>query len=862
MFNTNIFARTNLETKETVAIKVLNLDTAEDDVRDVQQEITLLSQLAQADAQNVTKYYGSFLLGSKLWIIMEYCSGGSVRTLLKAGKIEEKYSAVIMREILVALQYIHKEGIIHRDIKAANVLVTKEGKIQLCDFGVAAQLNSAQLKRTSMIGTPYWMAPEVIQEGTAYNQKADIWSLGITLYEITIGSPPLADQDVKRAVYMIPRSKPARLEGTQHSAALKEFVAKCLDEQPEERATAEDLSKTRFIKNTRNVPTFIIRELIFRYNLWRENNKNVRDSFMAPNHGGASFTSDEEDDGNDLGEFWDFDDDGDTTAASIPVNLQPPNSSFMVYTDGSNSSSPDNHMSSSQIGTVITGSDSSLSLNQSGSREAVLSQPTYKPVEDDNADKHPLMDLFKLEGETSAQSQTLPPLIPLSTNASSMNLQSMAVVPEYTTPTISLELPNALTPSQSYAPMEIEIPSFNELSARSRPRLNSATASGFTGKPLGSMSTSHLSEMISNRIGPGSASTTAVTPHTPIKPVFSQTNPSLFNNTINNNNSITGNSTIGAASNNLGTSTQKITPHNTAKAGFSIRRTPSPKRVGSKVSSAKSSPKTSNAIKSVTGTRIASQSSQRTLHDSSSDVEDVQSSFDFTNLGGEKLRTVSVGTGAGLASDNKLEMAKLKSNLHIAMPTPNHQLDPPPTFTKYNKTFQFGSAHSTESPTSSFNSDNGGTPASPSSVKKMQATYNQQLLQQQQKQSHMLNLHPSVTARSMSTSAATTTSHTQFFSKQSKSKSGTTKAFSQLSISQQLQIAQQQTQQSRHNLATISIPNRFPRLAPLDSNILLDCTPKDDTVMQFDKLLGTLVSGLDVIEYELNTHFLQQQHDE
>lgn len=94
---------------------------------------------------------------------MDYCSGGSIRTLLKAGTIEEKYSAVIMREVLIALIYIHKEGIIHRDIKAANILVTNEGRVQLCDFGVAAQLSTAQLRRTSMIGTPYWMAPEVIQ---------------------------------------------------------------------------------------------------------------------------------------------------------------------------------------------------------------------------------------------------------------------------------------------------------------------------------------------------------------------------------------------------------------------------------------------------------------------------------------------------------------------------------------------------------------------------------------------------------------------------------------------------------------------------------------------------------------------------
>lgn len=829
-----------------MAIKVLNLDTAEDDVRDVQQEITLLSQLAQVDAQNVTRYYGSYLLGSKLWIIMEYCSGGSVRTLLKAGKIEERYSAVIMREILVALQYIHKEGIIHRDIKAANVLVTKEGRIQLCDFGVATQLTSAQLKRTSMIGTPYWMAPEVIQEGTAYNQKADIWSLGITLYEITIGSPPLADQDVKRAVYMIPRSKPTRLEGTQHSAALKEFVAKCLDEQPEERATAEDLSKTRFIKTTRNVPTMIIRDLIARYNVWRDNNKNVRDSFMAPNHGGANFTSDDEEDGNDLGDYWDFDDDEETTAASMPVDLQPPNSNFAKYSSGSNSSSPDHHMSTSQMGTLITGND------VSASQEAGLSQPTYRPGDMDEASKHPLMDLFKTEEEVASQSQVLPPLIPLSTNTSSMNLQAMASVPEYTTPTISLELSNSLTPNQSYTPMEIEIPSFNELSARSRPRLNSGTAPGLPGKSHGMGTSSHLSEMVTNRMATSNTQPAVVTPHTPIKPIFSQTNLSIFNSVKNN--SITGNGTVGATSNNVGTSTQKLTPHNTAKKGLSLRRTPSPKRGVSKAPSAKSSPKTTNASKP----------SQRTIHDSSSDIEDLQSSFDFTNLGSntinEKHRAASVAAGAVI--DGKSDLNKHKSNLHITMPAPNHQLDPPSMFPKYQ--VHFGSAHSTDNSNGGANGDNGGAPASPSSVIKMQAIYNQQLLQQQQKQSHLLNLHPSMTARSMSTSALSTSGHSQYAPKSSKSKASAAKASSQLTISQQLQIAQQQQQQPRHpSNNMISIPNRFPRLAALDCNVLLDRVPKDDAITQFDLLLSTLVSGLDVIEYELNTHFLQSpQTDE
>ncbi|ODQ63909.1 kinase-like protein, partial [Nadsonia fulvescens var. elongata DSM 6958] len=243
-----VYKGVDLRTKKVVAIKVLNLDTPEDDVLDVQREIALLSQLKQADALNVTKYHGSYLFGTRLWIIMDYCAGGSVRTLLKAGKVEERYTAIIARELLLALQYIHKAGIIHRDIKAANVLITKEGRVQLCDFGVAAQLSTNKLKRNTIVGTPYWMAPEVIMEGSAYNFKADIWSLGITIYEIATGSPPYSNQEAMKVILLIPRSKPARLEGSQYSPCLKEFVALCLDEQPDERPSAEELSKTKFIK--------------------------------------------------------------------------------------------------------------------------------------------------------------------------------------------------------------------------------------------------------------------------------------------------------------------------------------------------------------------------------------------------------------------------------------------------------------------------------------------------------------------------------------------------------------------------------------------------------------------------------------
>ena len=176
--------------------------------------------------------------------------------------------------------YIHKDNVIHRDIKAANVLITNDGRVKLCDFGVAAQLTQSNVRRQTMAGTPYWMAPEVIMEGVYYDTKVDIWSLGITTYEITTGNPPYCDVEALRAMQLITKSKPPRLEGRQYSPLLKEFIALCLDEDPKERLAAEDLLKTRFIKTHKSSPTSILKELITRYLLHRDKNIN-RESAMA-----------------------------------------------------------------------------------------------------------------------------------------------------------------------------------------------------------------------------------------------------------------------------------------------------------------------------------------------------------------------------------------------------------------------------------------------------------------------------------------------------------------------------------------------------------------------------------------------------
>ncbi|KAJ2844920.1 kinase that interacts with cdc31p, partial [Coemansia erecta] len=157
----------------------------------------------------------------------------------------------------------------HRDIKAANVLVTNEGVVQLCDFGVARQVMQASAKSYSFVGTPYWMAPEVIQKGQVYDFKADIWSLGITAYEIATGVPPYADEDPKRALFLIPRKGPKHLEPEQASKDMRDFVDRCLEVDYTKRPSARELLKhNKFVRAGHGKHAARVSDLITRYNAW------------------------------------------------------------------------------------------------------------------------------------------------------------------------------------------------------------------------------------------------------------------------------------------------------------------------------------------------------------------------------------------------------------------------------------------------------------------------------------------------------------------------------------------------------------------------------------------------------------------
>jgi serine/threonine protein kinase len=228
-----VYRGVHVPTGQVVALKIIDLDTPDDDVADIQREVALLSQL-RAENNNITKYYGCWLEGPKVWIVMDFASGGSVRTLMKAlpdGMLEERLIVVIIRELLVALSYLHRSNVIHRDIKAANILIQSTGKVVLCDFGVSALLSTSYAKRTTFIGTPHYMAPEVLTS-SAYDSKADIWSLGISLFEMATGAQPLAEVPQLQAINLIPKVKPPKLGEQYGSKEMRDFLTHCLRELP------------------------------------------------------------------------------------------------------------------------------------------------------------------------------------------------------------------------------------------------------------------------------------------------------------------------------------------------------------------------------------------------------------------------------------------------------------------------------------------------------------------------------------------------------------------------------------------------------------------------------------------------------
>ncbi|CAI5760578.1 unnamed protein product [Candida verbasci] len=264
-----------------VAIKQIDLETDQSNLIDINKEIQIISDCR---LPQITSYYGSFVKNYKLWVIMEYVNGGSIFDLLKSGPIsDEKTIASIIKEILLALNYLHSQGKIHRDLKSQNILVNKSGEIKLTDFGVSTQLSSNFSKRNTTVGTPYWMAPEVILNSKhgGHSFKADIWSLGCCCFEMITGKPPLQmDYPPMKALRLISRCQQdkefinlIKLSEINSSDVIKDFLSCCFVEDPKRRYSAAKLLKHPFINQDLEGTSNLIKQLITRKSQWDLQNK-------------------------------------------------------------------------------------------------------------------------------------------------------------------------------------------------------------------------------------------------------------------------------------------------------------------------------------------------------------------------------------------------------------------------------------------------------------------------------------------------------------------------------------------------------------------------------------------------------------
>eukprot|EP00271_Cylindrocystis_brebissonii_P002767 TRINITY_DN13568_c0_g1_i1.p1 TRINITY_DN13568_c0_g1~~TRINITY_DN13568_c0_g1_i1.p1 ORF type:complete len:772 (-),score=169.43 TRINITY_DN13568_c0_g1_i1:815-3130(-) len=237
-------------TSELCAIKVISLAEGEEGYADIRGEIEMLQQCSHP---NVVKYHGSYHGKDYLWIVMEYCGGGSVADLISNldEPLEESLLGYICRESLKGLKYLHSIFKVHRDIKGGNILLTDSGEVKLGDFGVAAQLTRTMSKRNTFIGTPHWMAPEVIQENH-YDGKVDIWALGISAIEMAEGVPPRSNVHPMRVLFMVSREPaPTLADPEKWSLLFHDFVAKCLAKDPKKRSTATQLLQHKFIEKSK-----------------------------------------------------------------------------------------------------------------------------------------------------------------------------------------------------------------------------------------------------------------------------------------------------------------------------------------------------------------------------------------------------------------------------------------------------------------------------------------------------------------------------------------------------------------------------------------------------------------------------------